>query len=59
MELEKMESYWLWLCSLEEITTRKIEKLLKIFETPLGIYQAEKKELEKLHFLKDWEIEKF
>lgn len=58
MESEKMESYWLWLCNLEEITTRKIEKLLKIFETPLGIYQAEKKELEKLHFLKDWEIEK-
>lgn len=55
---EKMESYWFWFCSLEEITARKKEKLLNVFGTPLEIYQAKKKEFEKLQFLKDWEIEK-
>ena len=58
MEAEKMESYWLWLCSLEDITAKKKEKLLKLFRTPLEIYQAKREVLEKLHILKEWEIEK-
>lgn len=53
-----MEEYWLWLCSQEEISSKKLEKLLTIFGTPEEVYRAKRETLEKLRFLKEWEIEK-
>ena len=53
MEAEKMESYWLWLCSLEDITAQKKVKLLNLYSTLLEIKQAKRYVLEKLHILNE------
>lgn len=52
-----MERYWCWLCSQGGITIKKWEKVLKKLGTPKEIYDAKKEELERLHILKEWEIE--
>ncbi|MCI7812483.1 MAG: DNA-processing protein DprA [Robinsoniella sp.] len=53
-----MEEYWLWLCSQSEIASKKMEKLLRVFGTPEELYRAKRGELEKLRFLKEWEMDR-
>ncbi len=48
--------YWYWMCNITGIGNSKIRKLLQIYHTPKGVYQASDESLGTLDFLKAIDI---
>ena len=57
MEILEKKYMWLWLARFSKVTKSKIIKLIKEFETIDNIFSADRKDYERLPFLKEEEIE--